>query len=72
MPKDRGAEQGVVDGPSECSLALGTIAAETWLHISTRDPADAERLPYPQLSIGADDPRHAVKENGGFADFLAL
>ena len=29
MPKDRGAEQGDVDGPLECSLALGMVAAET-------------------------------------------
>ena len=28
MPKDRGAEQGDVDGPLECSLALGMVAAE--------------------------------------------
>ena len=29
MPKHRGAEQGDVDGPLECSLALGMVAAET-------------------------------------------
>ena len=29
MSKDRGAEQGDVDGPLECSLALGMVAAET-------------------------------------------
>ena len=29
MPKDRGAEQGDVDGPLECSLALEMVAAET-------------------------------------------
>ena len=29
MPKDRGAEQGDVDGPLECSLAVGMMAAET-------------------------------------------
>ena len=28
VPKDRGAEQGDVDGPLECSLALGMVAAE--------------------------------------------
>ena len=28
MPKDRGAEQGVVDGPLEFILALGMVAAE--------------------------------------------
>ena len=30
LPKDRGAEQGDVDGSLECSLALGMVAAETW------------------------------------------
>ena len=29
LPEDRGAEQGDVDGPLECSLALGMVAAET-------------------------------------------
>ena len=29
MPKDRGAEQRDVDGPLECSSALGLVAAET-------------------------------------------
>ena len=28
MPKHRGAQQGNVDGPLECSLALGTVAVE--------------------------------------------
>ena len=28
MPKDLGAEQGDVDGPLECSLALERVAAE--------------------------------------------
>ena len=28
MPKDGGAEQGDVDGPLECSLALRMVAAE--------------------------------------------
>eukprot|EP00973_Karenia_brevis_P055254 7682456-Karenia_brevis.AAC.1 len=27
-PKDRGAEQGDVDGPLECSLTLGTVASK--------------------------------------------
>ena len=35
MPKDRGAEQGDVDGPLECSLALGMVAAEARLHVAT-------------------------------------
>ena len=29
MPKDRGAEQGDVDGPLECSLTLGGVASRT-------------------------------------------
>ena len=56
MPRDRGAEQGDVDGPLECSLALGMMAAEarmcvavqqaarTFPWIGTHDPADAGRL----------------------------
>ena len=31
MPKDRSSEQGDVDGPRECSLALGLVAAEARL-----------------------------------------
>ena len=56
MPKDRGAEQGDVFGPLECSLALGMVAAETrgrvaayqatgnlpWIGVD--DPADVHRL----------------------------
>ena len=34
MPKDRGAEQGDVDGPLECSLALGMVAAEARLCVA--------------------------------------
>ena len=56
MPKDRGAEQGDVDGPLECSLALGIVAAEVRGNIAARqaagtlswigvnDPADVQRL----------------------------
>jgi hypothetical protein len=29
QPKDRGAEQGDVDGPMECSLTLGAVARDT-------------------------------------------
>ena len=32
-PLDRGAEQGDVDGPSECSLTFGSVAAEARLRI---------------------------------------
>ena len=36
MPKDRGAEQGDVDGPLECSLALGMEAAQARGSIAAR------------------------------------
>ena len=49
MPKDRGAEQGDVDGPLECSLALGMVAAETQESIVARQAAGT--LPW----IGVDD-----------------
>ena len=39
MPKDRGAEQGDVDGPLECSLALGMVAAEARLHVAVQQAA---------------------------------
>ena len=56
MPKDREAEQRDIDGPLECSLALGMIAAEargcvaahqttgnhSWIGVD--DPADVHRL----------------------------
>ena len=32
--RDRSAEQGDVDGPLDCSLALGAAASETRLHIA--------------------------------------
>ena len=35
MPKDRGTGQGDVDGPLECSLALGLVAAETRMCVAT-------------------------------------
>ena len=56
MPKHRGAEHGDVDGPMECSLALGMVAAETRGSIAARqaagtvpwvgvtDPAEEQRL----------------------------
>ena len=49
MPKDRGAEQGDVGGPLECSLALGMVAAETRGSTAARQPAGT--LPW----IGVDD-----------------
>ena len=41
VPKDRGAEQGDVDGPLKCSLALGMVAAEARGSIAA---PQAERL----------------------------
>ena len=49
MPKDRGAEQGNVDGPLECSLALGLVAAET------RGPVAAQVATGNLAWIGVDD-----------------
>ena len=43
MPEDRGAEQGNVDAPLECSLALGIVASETRLPIAQQ--RDAGTLP---------------------------
>ena len=34
MPQDDGAEQGDVDGPLECSLALWMVAAEARLRVA--------------------------------------
>ena len=50
MPKDRGAEQGDVDGPLECSLALGMEAAET------RERVAAQQASGTLLWIGVDGP----------------
>ena len=49
MPKDRGAEQRDVDGPSECRLALGVVAAETRVRVGAQQAAG--NLP----RIGVDD-----------------
>ena len=50
MPKKHGAEQGDVDGPIECSLALGMVAAAARLHVA--DQQAARTLPW----IGTNDP----------------
>ena len=42
MPKDRGAAQGDVDGPLECSLALGMVAAEARLCAAVQQAAARE------------------------------
>ena len=47
---DRGAEQGDVGGLLECSLALGLVAAEAYLHVAHQQAA--RTLPW----IGTDDP----------------
>ena len=39
MSKDRGAEQGDVDGPIECSLAPGMVAAETRTRVAAQQAA---------------------------------
>ena len=39
MPTGRGAEQGDVDGPFECSLASGMVAAEARLHVAVQEAA---------------------------------
>ena len=65
MPKDRGAEQGDVDGPQECSLALGMVAAETRGCVAALQALGS--LP----RIGVDDPsefqrlqaEHAVRRH---------
>ena len=94
MLQDRGAEQGDVGGPLECSWALGTVAAETRRRVAAQqvagslpwvvDPSDVRRqqaehavrtqrhynlqLGGAEKLSGADDPRHALQENGGLAD----
>ena len=55
MPKDRGAEQGDVDGPLECSLALGMVAAEARGSIPPRQAAGT--LPW----IGVNDPAEELR-----------
>ena len=50
MPKDCGAERGNVDGPLECSLALGMVAVETRGRVAAQQALGS-------LSwIGVDDP----------------
>ena len=78
VPKDRGAEQGDVNGPLECGLASGMVATETRRRIAARQAAG--NLPWRvqetanfQLGVleklaGADDPQHALQKKGGLAD----
>ena len=51
MPKDRGAEQGDVDGPLECSLALGMVAARG--RIAARQAAGT--LPWNGVNDSAEE-----------------
>ena len=53
MPKDRVAEQGEVDGPLECSLALGMVAAETRRRVAAQQASGS--LPWTGV-----DAEHAV------------
>ena len=53
MHKDCGAEQGDVDRPVECSLALEMVAAEARLRVFEQQAA--RTLPW----IGTHDPAHA-------------
>ena len=60
MPKDRGAEQGDVDGPLECRLAFRMVAAETRGRVAAQQATG--NLPW----IGVDDssePCSACKQN---------
>ena len=70
MPEDRGAEQGDVDGPLECSLALGMVAAEARGSIAARQAAESAnfQLGGPEKLTIAHDIRHALQKNGGLAD----
>ena len=54
MPKDRGAEQGDVDGPLDCSLTLGMVAAETRMRGRTTAAGRARKQDAegPKMSIG--------------------
>ena len=52
MPKDRGAEQGDVDGSFACSLALGMVPAEARVCVAVQQAA--RNLPW----IGTRDSLH--------------
>ena len=49
MPKDRGAEQGDVDGLLECSVALGMVAAEARGRVLSRRQAAFRGVVTPQV-----------------------
>ena len=62
MPKDRGAEQGDVDGPLECSFALGMVAAGTRGRVAAQQAAG--NLPW----IGVDGPSETQRLQAEHAD----
>ena len=78
MPKDRGTGQRNVDGLLEFRQALGMVAAEARSRVAAQQAArtreqDAENPKIPigrprKKHIGADDPRHALQENGDLPD----
>ena len=61
MPKDRGAEQGDVDGPLERSLALGMVAAKVRGNTAARQAAGI--LPW----IGVNDPIEVQRLQADYA-----
>ena len=61
MPKDRGAEQGDVDGPLECSIALGTVDAETCGRVAAKQASGS--FPW----IGVDDPSQTQRPHAEYA-----
>ena len=79
LPEDRGAEQRGVDGPLECTLALGVVASEARLHVagqhaagtlpwvgasSTEETQRLQETPRGQEKLSkANDPRHTLQEN---------
>ena len=60
-PKDRGAEQGDVDGASECSLALGMVAAETRTRVAAQQAAGFTE----QAALGAGQSGMGFQEELG-------
>ena len=92
MLKERGAEQGDVDGSLECSsvetrrvwlpsrrqvafrgLVLTTFQKRNICRLNTQPncrESSILQLDGPEKLTGADDPRHALQENGGVADLF--
>ena len=70
MPEDRGAEQGDVDGPLECSLALGIVAAETRGSTAVRQAAGT--LPWTGVNYPAEEQRLQADHAARFAGVSQL